>query len=80
MNFFKGLLEDNTGGYSSMRAAFLVWTIGTFFVWGYCSFAKVSLAPIDSSLIAMVGAVTSAKVIQRFGEKDPEADPTKIVK
>lgn len=71
--------QDPTGGFSSVRLAFLVWSLGVFIVWAVASLSEKSVKPIDTSIIMMIGAVSTAKVVQRFGEKEepPQVTPSK---
>jgi hypothetical protein len=69
--------QDNSGGLSSTRLAFLTWTMGVFLVWGFASYQAKSVQAIPDSVIVMMGVVSGAKCVQRFGEKSVEVDPTK---
>lgn len=71
MNNTKALsfLEDNSGGFSATRLAFLLWAIGVLAVWIWCSFKNCELQPIDESVRWILGILMTGKVVQRFGEK-----------
>lgn len=69
-------LQDNSGGLSSMRLVFLVWTLGIFSIWAYASVSTRTLVPIPESVIVMFSAICTAKSVQRIGEKaEPAATP-----
>ncbi len=70
MNKLGTFLEDNAGGFSSTRLAFLLWTIGVLVVWISSSWGG-ELAKIDSSITTILGILMSGKVVQRFGENQP---------
>ncbi len=68
-------LEEPAGGLSSMRLAFLVWTLGVFGVWCFASITNGILAPIDNSIVVFFGAILTAKVVQRYGEPESPTPP-----
>lgn len=68
----QSLIEDNSGGFSSTRLVFVIWCLVVLSVWAGVSFINNELKPIDSSVITILGILSSAKVVQRFGEK-PES-------
>lgn len=64
--------EDNSSGLSSIRLAFLLWCAGVLLIWGYTSFAKAEIQPIDNSVVTVLLGLGTTKTIQRFGEKSEE--------
>jgi hypothetical protein len=70
---FSSFLEDNSGGFSATRLAFLLWTVGVLAVWIYTSIANKSLADINSSVVTIIGILMTGKTVQRFGEKPDSA-------
>ena len=69
---FSSVLQDNSGGFSAYRLAYLVWLLGSFLVWSILSFKKGEFIKIDESFVLLVVALTTGKVIQRFGENNPK--------
>lgn len=69
MNIFTSIFEDNSGGLSSIRIAFLLWVLGVLLIWGFCSIDKKALQPIDNSVVTILGILGASKVAQRYGEK-----------
>lgn len=69
-------LQDNSGGFSANRLNFLVWGLGSFAVWATCCIVTRMMQPIPESVLVMVGIVSGAKAIQRFGEKSVEITPS----
>ena len=65
MNKLLEFLQEDNGGFSATRLAFLVWSVGVRVVWIIESLTSQVLARIATILdILMTG-----KVIQEFGEK-----------
>lgn len=63
------LFEDNSGGTSSMRVAFLATLAIIIGVWAYVCICKTEIiAPPDSAVTLVLGLAT-AKAVQRFAEK-----------
>jgi len=54
---------------SATRLAFLLWVVGVLIVWMADSFRQGQLAPIDSSIVTLIGILMGGKALQRFGEK-----------
>lgn len=69
MNWWKSILEDNSGGASSIRILMMVWGVGLFVVWCYVSFHTGGLVTIPESVITLFLGLVTTKVVQRFGEK-----------
>jgi hypothetical protein len=70
MNKMLEFLQENNGGFSATRLGFLLWVIGVLVVWMINSLKEKGLAPIDSSVTAVIGILMTGKVVQKFGEKD----------
>ena len=70
MSNLSSFLEDNTGGFSSTRLAFLLWTIGVLATWIYASLSSTNcgLQKIDPSVVTILGILMGGKVSQRFFE------------
>ena len=66
-------LEDNDGGFSATRLAFLLWTICVLIAWLYLSITGGELKGIPQDVVAIVGVLTTGKVIQRFGENSTQS-------
>lgn len=63
-------LEDNSGGFSATRLAFLLWALGVLAVWIYSSIRNNTCAQgIDNSVTIILGVLMTGKVVQRFGEQ-----------
>lgn len=71
---FSSFLEDNSGGLSATRLAFLLWAIGVLGVWIYSSIKNNNLADINSQVVTVLGILMTGKVAQRFGEKPDSSD------
>lgn len=69
------LVQDNSGGLSSMRLVFLTWTLGLFFIWAGISIRTGVLQPLPDSVIILALGVSGTKAVQRFGEKSVETNP-----
>ena len=66
------MLEDNSGGASTMRAIVLIWVITMCFNLTYGTITKQPFT-IDNNLMTMTIGIVGAKAVQRFGEKATEA-------
>jgi hypothetical protein len=80
MNKFLEFFQEDNGGFSATRLAFLLWAAGVLIVWFAASLGEqpMRLAPIDPSVITLLGILMTGKVVQKFGEKPggpPEATP-----
>lgn len=62
-------LQEGLKGFSATRLAFLLWVIGVLVVWMADSFNQGQLAPIDPTIVALIGILMGGKTLQRFGEK-----------
>lgn len=68
MKKLKGFLEDNEGGFSCTRLAFLLWAVAILAVWLGSFFKSGTLTEIPGSVLTLLGILTGGKVVQRFGE------------
>ena len=66
---FSSFLEDESGGFSSTRLAFLLWVVGVLAVYIYQRVHSDRPVVIDGSVITIIGILMTGKVVQRFGEK-----------
>lgn len=62
-------LQQEDGGFSSTRLAFLIWAVGVLVIWIISSLKNSALQPIDSTVITILGILMGGKVVQKFGEK-----------
>ncbi len=69
------LLEDNSGGFSTMRLVFLLWMVVLCFNWTFASIKSGKMEPLDGSLVTLTAALAVTKTAQRIGEK-PENETT----
>jgi len=63
-------LQGGHKGFSATRLAFLLWAVGVLVVWMADSISQGQLAPIDYSIVTMIGILMGGKTLQRFGEKE----------
>lgn len=71
--FFKSaaeFLQEDNGGFSSTRLAFLIWVLGVLIVWMYDSIQSGALQKIDNSVVTLIGVLMTGKVVQKFKEAD----------
>ena len=68
MKILEFLQEDN-GGLSANRLAFLLWIVGVLVVWVITSIKSGSLQVIPESVAVIIGILMTGKVAQKFGEK-----------
>jgi len=71
---FSSIIQDNSGGVSSMRILMLLWGVGVLAVWSAAwivgIFHGVYAAPtIPSEIVTILLGITGTKCVQRFGEK-----------
>jgi hypothetical protein len=69
MKNFSSFLQDNSGGLSATRLAFLLWAVGVLGMWIYSSIQQGKLAPIDGTVVTVLGILMTGKTVQRFGEQ-----------
>ncbi|HWX20691.1 MAG TPA: hypothetical protein VN578_12400 [Candidatus Binatia bacterium] len=75
MNKLLEFVQEDNGGFSATRLAFLLWTAGVLAVWIISSLAERTLAHVDPSVTTIIGILMTGKVVQKFGEK-PDASAT----
>lgn len=73
MKVLEFLQEDN-GGFSASRLAFLLWALGVLVVWIANSLHGHTLQEIPETVVTIIGVLMTGKVAQKFGEK-PAAVP-----
>lgn len=71
-------LEDNSGGFSATRLAFLLWVIGLLVMWMMSSAKTGTLTDIPDT-ITLLGILMGGKAVQRFGERGETATTTEAV-
>ena len=71
---FSSIIQDNSGGISSIRCLMLLWGVGVFLVWA--AGAVVGLVhgvyvfpTIPPEVVTILLGVSGIKTVQRFGEK-----------
>lgn len=64
-------LEDNAGGFSATRLAFLLWTICVLGAWLFISVSERKFQPITPDVVTILGILTTGKVVQRYSENTP---------
>lgn len=69
------VLQDQDGGYSMIRLVLAAWTLGVLAVWIYSSLLLKTLAPIPDMVVVLLSALTTGKVVQRFGENTKPTVP-----
>lgn len=68
------LVEDNSGGISSIRVLMLLWGVGVFLIWAFAAIMGVIhgvyvFPAIPETVLTVLLGVTGIKTVQRFGEK-----------
>lgn len=71
IELIKSMLEDNSGGISTIRVCLLLWVTILGFNMTYGTITEKSF-PITGELVALTSCLFGAKAIQRFGEKGDE--------
>lgn len=66
-------LQEDNGGFSSSRLAFLLWSAGVLIAWGIISLRNGALQVIPESVATVIGILMTGKVVQKFGEKPSES-------
>lgn len=66
--FFASLLEDNAGGFSSIRLLMLAWSGIVMVTWCFVAVRSGTIPDIPTGVITFTGMVIGGKVAQRFGE------------
>ncbi len=70
----KQFFEDTDGKFSATRLVLITWAIGTFVIWSYISIQTATLADLPNSVVQILGIVLTGKVIQKFGESEPNVE------
>lgn len=65
----QSLLEDNAGGYSSIRVFMLLWFLCLAPIWIYVCYKTQTIADIPTGVLGFTAMIVGGKVVQRFGEK-----------
>jgi hypothetical protein len=73
-NGVSGILQDNSGGLSSIRVLMLLWGGGVFLIWAFgCVMALIHgiyiLPTLPPEIVTILLGVTGIKSCQRFAEK-----------
>jgi hypothetical protein len=63
------LIQDNSGGLSSMRVAFLTTIVTVLVAWSYVTFKNVELQALPDNITMLVIGMGGVKAVQRMGEK-----------
>jgi hypothetical protein len=69
MNRLPEFLQEDDGGFSATRLAFLLWVGGVLIVWIIDSLSSKTLERIDPTVTTIIGILMTGKVVQKFGEK-----------
>jgi len=69
MNTLRSILEDNAGGFSSIRLLMLVWATVLITTWVVVAIYTRTIPDIPPGVLAFTGMVVGGKVVQRYGEK-----------
>jgi len=67
----RSLIEDNSGGDSAMRVAFLAWMAFLIASFVKASWVGSAIPDIPGGVVAVTTALAASKAFQRFGEKAP---------
>jgi hypothetical protein len=72
-NDITSILQDNTGGLSSIRILMLLWGCGVFLIWGFGAVMAIlhglPFPSLPPEIITVLLGITGIKTVQRFGEK-----------
>jgi len=71
---FSSIIQDNTGGVSSIRVLMLLWGVGVFLVWAAGAMVAIyhgiyTFPSLPPEIVTILLGVTGIKTCQRFGEK-----------
>ena len=71
---FSSIIQDNSGGISSIRCLMLLWGVGVFLVWAAAVIVGLfhgiyTIPSIPETVVEILVAVTGIKTVQRFGER-----------
>lgn len=69
--FLDSMLEDNSGGYSTMRVLLVVYVANFLCAWQRANFTAAAgvIVEIPTNVLGTLTAFLTAKVIQRYGEQ-----------
>ena len=65
-------LQEDDGSFSATRLAFLLWVVGVLVVWVFESIRLNALQSLSGDVTTIIGILMTGKVVQKFGEKNPE--------
>ena len=73
-NTISSIIEDSSGGLSSIRILMLLWGCGVFLIWGTACIIGLlhgvyTFPVIPDSILTILLGVTGIKTVQRFSEK-----------
>jgi len=74
VNVFSSMIQDNTGGVSSIRILMLLWGCGVFIIWllayivGICH-GVYTIPSLPQEIVEILIGIVGIKTVQRFGEK-----------
>jgi hypothetical protein len=66
------LLEDNSGGFSTLRLCLLVVVVFVMVAWAYVCWHKGELVALPDNILALVLGFAGVKAVQRIGENNPK--------
>ena len=66
------ILEDNAGGFSSIRVLLSLLILVLCFCWVFGCISKKELVDIPTNVVTLTLGLATIKGVQRFGEKDQE--------
>lgn len=62
-------LQEDDGGFSSMRLVTVCWLIGPLALWTWLGIKNGTMAEIPETVIVVLGMVLTGKVTQKVAEK-----------
>jgi len=62
-------LEDNTGGFSTIRMVLSLWIVILCLLWTITCIRKKELVDIPTNVVTLTLGLATVKGVQRFGEK-----------
>jgi hypothetical protein len=63
--------EGKKGKLSAIRVGFLFTLLIVMLNWSYVTYKKADFVPLPENAVTLIIGLASAKVVQRFGEKNP---------
>ncbi len=69
MDSLQTIIQDNSGGLSSIRIGFLVSLGIVLATWLFVCVVRKEIVSIPEPVVTLVLGVSAAKCVQRFGEK-----------